>query len=149
MKNQFSDDALALAGRVLIAVLFLPSALGKLAGFAVVSQVLAGKGLPFPALCLAGAIALEIAASVALVAGWRVRWVALALGLFTLVAGMLFHDFWNVPDAMVMAQRQAFFKNIGLLGGLFILAARGPGRFSLDARTGAASVPSSMQPQKT
>jgi putative oxidoreductase len=131
MKTSTFDDATALAGRFLIAVLFVPSALGKLAGFAGVVQAIGAKGLPLPALFAAGAIAIEIAASVAIVAGWRVRWAAVALGVFSVIAGFLFHDFWNAPDAMVMAQRQAFFKNFGLLGGLLVLAARGPGRFAM------------------
>jgi putative oxidoreductase len=129
-----ADAWLALAGRVLLAALFLPSAAGKLMGFAGVTGFIASKGLPLPALLAAGAVALEIAASLAIVAGWHTRWAALALAAFTLLAAVLFHDFWAMPEAMAMMQRQAFFKNLGIAGGLLLLAALGPGGLSLDAR---------------
>jgi putative oxidoreductase len=135
MRHQDPSQAwLALAGRILMAALFLPSAWAKLANLAGTAGFIASKGLPMPMLLGAGAAALEIGAALALVAGWRTRWAALALAGFTLLAGVLFHDFWALPDAMAMAQRQAFFKNLGIAGGLLVLAAMGPGRLSLDAR---------------
>ena len=129
-KNQ---ARLALAGRILIVALFLPAGLGKIANFAGIAGMIAGKGLPLPALVAAAVIALEILASVAVLVGLRTRWAAGALALFTVVAGVLFHDFWSGPAAQAMAQQQAFFKNIGIAGGLLLLAAFGPGRLSLDA----------------
>jgi putative oxidoreductase len=38
---------------------------------------------------------------------------------------------------MAVFQQISFFKNIGLAGGLLVLAALGPGRLSLDARRSA------------
>jgi len=146
MKTSPIDDATALAGRVLIAVLFVPSALGKLANLSVVSQAIGAKGLPLPALLAVAVIALEVVASAAIVAGWRVRWAALALGAFTLVAGFLFHDFWNAPQAIAMAQQQAFFKNVGIVGGLLLLAAHGPGRFAISSSI--PPVSPSLHPEK-
>jgi putative oxidoreductase len=133
-KESTADALLSLAGRVLIAALFIPSAVGKLLGFAGTAGFIASKGLPLPAVLAAGAIALEIVAPLALLAGWRTRWAALALAAFTVLAGVLFHDFWALPEAMQMAQRQAFFKNLGIAGGLLVLASLGAGRFGLDAR---------------
>lgn len=134
MKNTPSDDAFALAGRALIALLFLPAGLGKIAHLPAITAAIASKGLPAPALVTALVIALEILGSLALLAGWRVRWASFALAAFTLLAGVQFHDFWHADAATLMAQQQAFFKNIGLIGGLLVLASRGPGRFALDAR---------------
>ncbi len=130
-----SQAWLALAGRVCIAALFLPSGIAKIANFGAMAGFIASKGLPFPPLLAGCALLLEIAASLAVLAGWHTRWAALALVVFTLAAGVLFHNFWALPDAMAaMMQRQAFFKNIGIAGGLLLLAALGPGRLSLDAR---------------
>ncbi|WP_119153553.1 DoxX family protein [Caldimonas tepidiphila] len=129
-----SNDSMVLLGRVLIAALFLPAGIGKIAGFAGVSGLIASKGLPLAPVLAAATIALEIGASLALLAGLGTRVAAIALAVFTAVAAVVFHDFWAAPAAQAMAQQQAFFKNIGIVGGLLILAATGPGRFGVDAR---------------
>lgn len=131
------NDTTVLLGRALIAALFLPAGIGKIAGFAGVTGLIASKGLPLSSLVAAATIALEIGASLALLAGFGTRLAALALAAFTVVAAVVFHDFWAAPAAQAMAQQQAFFKNVGIVGGLVILAALGPGRFSIDARHGA------------
>jgi putative oxidoreductase len=125
---------LALSGRILIAALFLPAGLGKIANFAGITGMIASKGLPAPTALAALVIALELGASLALLAGFRVKWAALALAVFTVAAGLLFHDFWAAPAAQAMAQQQAFFKNLGIAGGLLLLAALGPGPLTLDSR---------------
>jgi putative oxidoreductase len=131
------DAWLALAGRVLIAVLFLPDGIGKVFRFGFISGMVAGKGLPLPELVTCAVIALEVLASLALLAGFRTRWAAVALAIFSLLAAVLFHDFWAAPANMAVFQQISFFKNIGLAGGLLVLAALGPGRMSLDARRSA------------
>ena len=132
-----AQDWAMLAGRLLLAALFLPAGIGKAMALAGTAGYIASKGLPAPMLLAGATAAMEIAASLALIAGWRVRWAALALCGFTLLAGLLFHDFWAAAPEMAMAQRQAFFKNIGIAGGLLVLAAAGAGRIALDARRGA------------
>jgi putative oxidoreductase len=124
----------AVAGRILIAALFLPAGIGKIAGFGGIVGLLASKGLPVPALLTGAVIVLEIAASLAVLVGFRTRWAAWALALFTLAAGVLFHDFWAAPAAQAMAQQQAFFKNLAIAGGLLLFAALGPGPLAIDSR---------------
>lgn len=126
------DHRLLLAGRVGLAAVFLPSGIGKLFGLAAVSGYIASKGLPFPMQLAIGAAVLEIAAGLSLLAGWRVKWAALALAAFTLLAAVLFHDFWVLEGMQAMLQRQSFFKNVGIVGGLLVLAAVGGGGFGVD-----------------
>ena len=113
-------------GRLALLALFLPAGIGKLVNLAGVSGLIASKGIPMPMVVAVFAATFEIAASLALLAGWRPRWTALALAAFTVVAGLLFHDFWTVAEMQRMAQQQAFFKNVGIAGGLLLLAARSP-----------------------
>lgn len=134
--NPFQAWALLL-GRLLLAAVFLPSGIGKAMALAGTAGFIASKGLPAPMLLAVVTAALEIAAALALIAGWRVLWAALALCVFTLLAGLLFHDFWASAPEMAMAQRQAFFKNVGIVGGLLVLAAVGAGPIALDARRSA------------
>jgi putative oxidoreductase len=129
--NRFAAAG-ALAGRILIVVLFAGSALGKLSNFEAAAGGMAAKGLPFAVFGLGCAIALELACAGAVLVGWRTRWAALALTLFTLVTAVLFHDFWAARSPQeAMTQHFAFFKNIGIAGGLLVLAALGPGPLSL------------------
>lgn len=132
------QSPLALVGRLLLAALFLPAGLSKISGFEGTVGYIASAGLPMPQWAAIVAIAVEVIAPIALILGWGTRWAALALALFTLVATLGFHNFWAMPAEQVMMQQLMFFKNIGVVGGLLVLAAFGAGAFSVDARRAAA-----------
>ena len=87
-----------------------------------------------PEVCAALAIAAELGLGLLLLVGWQTRWAALGLAIFVAVITPLFHNYWAVPEAQVMMQKQAFFKNYASVGGLLVLAAFGGGAFSLDGR---------------
>jgi putative oxidoreductase len=80
------------------------------------------------------AILVEVGGGLALIAGFGTRVAALVLALFTLVASFFFHAYWGVPADQAFVQQLLFFKNVGVVGGLFVLVAHGAGAWSLDAR---------------
>ena len=125
-------NPLALAGRLLLAWLFLPAGLGKLTGFAGTVGYISSVGLPMPQAAAALAIVVEIVGSLALIAGYRTRVVAIVLAVFTLLASFFFHNFWALPADQQMTQNLLFTKNIAVVGGLLTLAALGAGAWSLD-----------------
>jgi putative oxidoreductase len=127
----------SLAARLLMALLFLPAGLSKITGFAGTVGYIASKGLPLPELGAALAIVVEVGGALALIAGFQTRWAALFMAVFTLVAGVIFHQFWAVPADQVMVQQIMFFKNVAIAGGLFMLTAFGAGAWSVDAKRGA------------
>lgn len=131
------QNTLALVGRLLLVLLFLPAGFSKIAGFAGTVGYIGSKGLPMPALGAAIAIVVEVGGSLALIAGLRTRVAALALAVFTLVATFVFHNFWGVPADQVMVQQLMFYKNIAVIGGLLVLAAHGAGAWSVDAKRNA------------
>jgi putative oxidoreductase len=128
---------LTLAGRVLLALLFLPAGLSKIAGFAGTVGYIAAMGVPLPAVCAVIAIVVEVGGGLALIAGFQTRWVALGLAAFTLAITPIFHAFWAAPAAQVMMQQTNFFKNLALVGGLLALAAAGAGAWSVDGKRAA------------
>lgn len=129
-----AQDAAALVGRVLLAWLFIPAGWAKIAGFGGVVGYIASKGVPMPEVCAAIAIALELGAGVLLLVGWQARWAALALAIFVAVITPIFHGYWAVPEAQQNLQRQMFWKNTAVVGGLLLAWAFGPGRWSLDGK---------------
>lgn len=127
-------NPLALAGRLLLASLFLPAGIGKLTGFAGTIAYINSAGLPMPTLAAAAALIVEIGGGAALIAGAGTRIAALVLALFTLVASFVFHAYWAVPADQQYVTQLLFFKNIAVAGGLLTLAAWGAGAWSIDAR---------------
>jgi putative oxidoreductase len=136
MLNQLKNP-LALIGRILIAVMFVPAGFQKLMGYAGTVGYAASAGMPLPEVGVGVAIVLEIVGGLALLLGWGTRWVALILGVFTLVASFIFHAFWSVPAEAVMVTQLLFWKNIAIVGGLLGFAAHGAGDWSADARKAA------------
>ena len=131
------QNPLALVGRLLLALLFLPAGIMKIGGFAGTAGYIGSKGLPLPELGAMIAIIVEVGGGLALIAGFGTRMAALALAVFTLVATFVFHNFWGVPADQAMMQQLMFYKNIAVVGGLLVLAAHGAGAWSVDARRNA------------
>jgi putative oxidoreductase len=127
-----SKDWLLLCGRVLIAVLFVPGGFSKMGHFQNTVATIAHSPLPLPSLMAVGAIVVEFGVGLAFLVGWKARWAALILAVFTLVAGVIFHNFWAAGDAQVAMQKINFMKNLAIAGGLFFAYVFGPGRLSLD-----------------
>jgi len=128
----------ALIGRLLLALMFLLAGLSKLGGLEGTAGYIASKGLPMAQVLAFATAALEVGGAVMLIVGWQARWAALALAAFTLLATVLFHNYWAMPAAEQMMQQLMFMKNLAITGGLLVLFAFGPGSLSLDARRAAA-----------
>lgn len=130
-----TSPVFAVVGRLLLALLFAPSGIAKLAHPAGTAQFMASAGLPdWPVLALATGL-FELVAALALLVGWRARGAALGLAAFTLVANLLFHAYWTLPAAEQSVAQLLFTKNLAVIGGLMFVAAFGAGSLSLDART--------------
>jgi putative oxidoreductase len=118
-----------LAGRILLALLFLLSGVGKIGKYAATAGYMSSVGVP--GALLPGVIAIEIVGALAIVLGWNTRTTAVLLAGFTLLAAFAFHN--NFGDQM---QAIMFLKNVSIAGGFLLLAANGAGPLSLDRRFG-------------
>jgi putative oxidoreductase len=131
-----TNDLILLLGRILIAVLFLPSGFEKLTNVGGFATSLATRGIPeavsYPVAALAAAT--EFFAPLALLLGFQVWAVSLLLALFTVIAALISHRYWEFADAAVRRMQSVnFYKNIGIVGGLLAFSVAGAGRFSIDA----------------
>lgn len=142
------QNSLSLLGRVLIAVLFVPAGLGKLMGFAGAAGYIASAGLPLPQLGAVIAIIVELGLGLCLLVGFQTRWAALILALFTVAAGIFFHNYWALPPEQVMNMKIHFYKNLAIAGGLLSFVVSGAGGWSVDARRGASAAAARLPAQR-
>lgn len=133
--NTFTQGLVSLAGRIMIATIFLLSAVGnKIPQFNAIAGYMASEGVPAPQVMLVGAIAFLIVGSLSLVLGYHARFGATLLLVFLVLATYYFHDFWNFQGADRQNQMIQFMKNLSMMGTMAFVVANGPGAFSLDRK---------------
>jgi putative oxidoreductase len=116
---------LALAGRLLIAALFIVSGIWHVTHFEITAAYFARIGLPYQNVVAGLNVVVEIGAGLLLFVGWRLRGVAWFLAAFVLVATALGHRFWEADPARYFGELSNFLKNLAIIGGLLVLASRG------------------------
>jgi putative oxidoreductase len=128
------QNVFSLVGRILLAILFVGAGFGKITGFEGTVGYIASKGLPLPTLGAIVAIVIEFGVGLAFAFGFKTRVAALVLAVFTVVTGLIFHNFWAMPADQVMVNQIMFLKNLAIAGGFLFVAAFGAGAYSLDAK---------------
>jgi len=116
----------ALAGRILIALLFLQSGVEKITSYSMVLGYMTKAGLPFPQALLVVSAVVEIGCALALIVGWKTRLASIGLVIWMIPVTLIFHNPATGQDAMIH-----FMKNLAITGGLLVLFASGPGAWSL------------------
>ena len=137
MQNGYQNPTV-LVGRILLGLIFVLSGAGKIFGFDGAVGYIAAKGLPLPQIVAVLTICMELGGGLMLVFGFYTRWAAIGLAVFTVLAALIFHNFWAATEAMRMSQQNNFMKNLSIAGGMLVLAVYGPGALSLDAKRGRA-----------
>lgn len=118
-----------LVGRVLISLLFLFAAFGKITGFEQTVGYIGTSFLPAPQLMAVLAILFEGLGGLSILLGYKTAYGAKALILFLLVAIVGFHLNWSDPMQIMNT-----LKSLAMVGGLTFLVLHGPGELSLDAK---------------
>lgn len=121
--------AASVAGRILLSLIFIISGLGKIANPAGTIGYIQSVGAPLPEVAYAIAVFVELVLGIALLVGFKARWAAAGIAVFTIAAAFLFHN--NMADQM---QQIMFLKNFTIAGGLLMVVAFGAGAFSVDNR---------------
>lgn len=120
---------ISLAGRFLIALIFITAGYSKIGGFEATQGYMAAMGVPGSLLPLV--IITELGGGLFIIAGLLTRYTALVLAGFSILSALLFHA--EVSDPM---QQILFMKNLAMAGGFLFLVAHGAGKISLDRRLG-------------
>ncbi len=112
-------------GRIFLSSLFLIEGLGKISIQENVVNYMEDYGIP--GILFGPAIVLEILFPLLLIVGYKTKWVASILALFTFAVAIIFHTDFSEDMQMIM-----FLKNIAIAGGFIIIIANGSGKISLD-----------------
>ena len=128
-----TQDWFLLLARLLVASVFVVSAIDK---FRLVPEEVAAiraLGLPAPAVLERLTGVCEVIAVLMLLLGPGTQIVAVLLAIFTLGVTFAFLRFWSFegPPEAYMLQRNTFFSNLAMIGALIYIAYFGPGAFVL------------------
>ena len=121
-----------LAARVCLASVFLVSGTHKAIWYRrAVAEFRLAKA-PLVSVTLPATIALHLVGSTCLILGVFTTQAALILAAFTLLATERAHGFWRHSGEERLKRSRNAMANLGVIGGLLILAVTGPGHLSLD-----------------
>ena len=112
-------------GRLFLSALFLIEGFGKISIQEDVVMYMEDYGVP--EILFLPALIIEILFSILLMLGYKTKWVASVMALFTFTVAIIFHT--NFSEGM---QMMFFLKDIAIAGGFMIIIAHGPGKISLD-----------------
>ena len=127
-------DGLLLVCRILLMLLFVIFGWGKLTGFGGTVGYFTQTGVPVPALAAIIAVFMEFFVGLAIILGLLTRPLAIILAIYTLGTALIGHQYWTMSGMARMENEINFFKNVSIIGGLFLLYLTGAGRYSIDAR---------------
>ena len=120
-------SSVACGGRFLLSLIFVMSGVHKIMAWDQTATQMEGEGMPAVPLLLVGAIAFELLGGLSVMLGVKARIGAVALFLFLIPTTLIFHDFWTYEGQEQQMQMINFMKNLAIMGGLLVVAARGPG----------------------
>jgi putative oxidoreductase len=124
-------EAAALAGRLLLAALFLHEAWSVLTGYS--AAVAYAQAFGVPGQLMPVAIAVEVGCGFLILLGYHARAAALLLAGFCVATAVLFHTKLGNRGELLH-----FEKDLAIAGGLLVLFARGAGGWAVDALRSAA-----------
>ncbi len=115
--------AVILAGRLLVGGLFIVG--GITHGFVLptMARQMTERGVPFAKPALIAGSVFEIVAGLIVVLGWFVPLAAGSLIVFTIASSCMMMNFWDLSGEKRMAAMDGWTSNLGVIGGLLIVAA--------------------------
>lgn len=118
IRTILGTDWIEPAIRLALAAPFLQSGIAKSIDFPGATAEVSGFGLPAPALVACAVIATQIVGSTLLLTR---RWCWLGAGMlavFTVLATLLAHGFWQYDGMERARQAATFFEHVAIVGGL-------------------------------
>ena len=114
-----------LIGRIFLSALFLIEGFGKISMQEDVIMYMEDYGVP--GILFVPATVLEILFPLLLIVGYKTKWAASVMALFTFTVAIIFHTDFSEGMQMIF-----FLKDLAIAGGFMIVLVYGPGKISLD-----------------
>lgn len=83
---------------------------------------------------LASMTAADFVLGTAILIGYMSRHMACVAAVYSFSSACVMHSFWTSSPSMVPSDSMHFFQSVGVAGGFLLLAAFGPGQFSVDEK---------------
>lgn len=137
------NNTVILVARILLSFIFILSGYGKLTDPASTAGMITGAGFPAATALAYLAGLFELVTGLCVLVGFQTKIVGVALALFCVFTGAVFHSGTVVvpgwPDAALgwinTLNGIMMMKNFTLAGAYILLATVGAGTYSVDART--------------
>lgn len=126
-----NNNVVLLIARILLAIIFIVSGVGKFGDIAGTAGYIASKGLPASTLLAWATPIFEVVAGAAIVVGFQTRLAAYAIAAFCVLAAVIFHT-----DFSQFVTKLFFMKDLAIAGGFLALSVAGAGNISVDAKRG-------------
>lgn len=114
----------AFVGFALLGLFYAISGALHFRHFRQLSGAIGARGVPLPGATLAAGSVFQIIAGSLLAAQVMLPYTAFGLAVFTLLASLIFFDFWRREGATRDAAIRAWQTNIGLIGALMVIGSR-------------------------
>jgi putative oxidoreductase len=118
-------DPALLAGRLMLALIFIIEGWLKIAHYDAIVDYMQGFGVSGRLLPLV--ILAELGGGILVALGMLTRLAAVGMAGYCLLTALFFHRDFSDPDQAIQ-----LYKNVAMAGGFIVLAAAGPGNWSLD-----------------
>ena len=112
-------------GRLFLSALFLIEGFKKISIQEDVIMYMMDYGVP--EIFFIPALVLEILFPLLLIVGYKTKWAASVMALFTFAVAIIFHTDFDEGMQMIF-----FLKDLAIAGGFMIILVYGPGKISLD-----------------
>jgi putative oxidoreductase len=134
-------------GRILVPVVFIVSGYRHFMSIGGLARQFADKHVPLPmqleawtglpryeVLAYAGA-AIEVLCGIMVLMGFKTRFAAGVLILYTIATIVVGHDFWTMEGAVQLANQTEALENLSIIGALLMIVGVGSGSLSFDGRS--------------
>jgi len=137
------SNILLLVSRVLLAALFIVFGFIKFQNIAFflnlreIKQVTELVGIGPSPLWFGYLVAtIEVLGGIAILIGFKTRWVAWGLVVYLIIATLVGHPFWAMEGPVRFSYQFHFYKNLAIIAAYLMLIVSGPGAYSVDAKIG-------------